>query len=203
MKEDEALEVDCIDVQKRLFPNGFPEPYIKGFIVIRSTVSLDVTAVYTTNSLGRDKCCKAEAGEHTNIDVEQIRERRIEEPPGDKLADLIPVPMADPPFPPESFCKLRRDPLTLLITILNQGAASAGPSSTQVQFEGGQSVPAMTPALAPGKSVELAFPFPRGGCTAQGGNEICNFTIRADALGAVAESNEPNNVAKGSCLFPL
>lgn len=202
LREDEALEVDCVDVQKRLFPNGFPMPYIKGFIVIRSTVSLDVTAVYSTNSLGKDKCCKAEAGEHSSIDVEQIRERRIEEPPGAKLADLIPVPMADPPNPPSSFCKLR-DNNTLLITIRNQGAAAAGQSSTQVQFEGGQSVPAMTPALVPGETVELPFPFPRGGCTRQGGNEICSFTIRADALGAVEESNEPNNIAMGSCLFPL
>ena len=205
LREDEALEVDCIDVQKRLFPNGFPMQYIKGFIVIRSTVSLDVTAVYSTNSLGKEGCCKTEAGQHSGIDVEQIRERRIEEPPGDsKLADLIPVPMADPPNPPSSFCKLRTDnTLTLLITIRNQGAVAAGPSSTQVQFENGQPVPAMTPGLAPGQMVELPFRFPREGCTRQGGSEICHFTIRADALGAVPESNEPNNVAMGSCLFLL
>ena len=85
LKEDEALEVDCIDVQRRLFLNGFPTQYIKGFIVIRSTVSLDVTAAYTTNSLGKDKCCFNGGGEHNSIDVEQIRERRIEESPATVL----------------------------------------------------------------------------------------------------------------------
>ena len=94
--------------------------------------------------------------------MEQIRERRIEEPPGDRLADLIPVPMADPPNAPGSFCKLR-DNNTLLITIRNQGVIAAGPSSTQVQFEKGQPVPSMTPGLAAGQSVELPFRFPRDG----------------------------------------
>lgn len=56
---DEALEVDCTDIRRRVFPTGFPEPYIKGFVVIKSDRSLDVTAVYTVNGLERAKepCC--------------------------------------------------------------------------------------------------------------------------------------------------
>jgi Beta-propeller repeat len=69
---DEALEVDCEDLQKRLFPGGFPTPYIKGFVVIQSPDSLDVTAVYTTATLDK----KGQVADHSSIDVEQIRERQ-------------------------------------------------------------------------------------------------------------------------------
>ena len=133
LKPDEALEVDCEDLKRTLFPNGFPARYIKGFVVIRSDTSLDVTAVYTTRSLdgpccsqgdgdcckkGGEDCCKSDCcgphrrgpggagtpmavGAHSSIDVEQIRERIVKDG-GDepKLADLIPVPKADPPYPP-------------------------------------------------------------------------------------------------------
>lgn len=54
---DEALEVDCIDIRKRVFPKGFPEPYIKGFVVLQSNKSLDVTAVYTTRGIDRPRAC--------------------------------------------------------------------------------------------------------------------------------------------------
>ncbi len=56
---EEALEVDCIDIRNRLFPNGFPEPYIKGFVVLQSNQSLDVTGVYTTRGVSRPRagCC--------------------------------------------------------------------------------------------------------------------------------------------------
>ena len=70
---DEALEVDCEELRRRLFPKGFPTPYIKGFVVIRSPESLDVTAVYTTATLDR----KGQAADHSSIHVEQIRERKI------------------------------------------------------------------------------------------------------------------------------
>lgn len=74
LKYDEALEVDCIDIQRRLFPNGFPPPgYIKGFLIIQSNESLDVTAVYTTASLDK----QGNVSNHSGIDVEQICERRI------------------------------------------------------------------------------------------------------------------------------
>ena len=73
LRPDEALEVDCNDVRRRLFPNDFPGPYIKGFVVIQSKASLDVTAVYSTASLDS----RGQVAEHTSIDVEQIRERRL------------------------------------------------------------------------------------------------------------------------------
>ena len=227
---DEALEVDCEDLKRTLFRNGLPAPYIKGFVVIRSQESLDVTGVYTTRSLDgpccqkphndccdKDDCCGRTKGEccgpgrdgpaptamggHSSIDVEQIRERIIKdggEKP--KLADLIPVPKSDPPYPPEAFCRIKDK--GLLITVRNQGDGAAAASITEVLFTSvNASVMRPTPALAPGNETELHFPFPPNGCTA--GGEQCPFRITVDRGATENESNEVNNVAQGSCLFLL
>jgi len=73
---DEALEVDCEDLHHKLFPSGFPSPYIEGFVVIESNVSLDVTAVYTTAALDDD----ARAIHHSGIEVMQVHERVVNKP---------------------------------------------------------------------------------------------------------------------------
>ena len=73
---DEALEVDCEDLHHKLFPSGFPSPYIEGFVVIESDVSLDVTAVYTTAALDDD----ARAIHHSGIEVMQVHERVVTKP---------------------------------------------------------------------------------------------------------------------------
>ena len=70
---DEALEVDCMDILRAVFPNGFPAPYIKGFVVIQSKESLDVTAVHTTATLDE----RGNPANQSGIDVEQIKERRV------------------------------------------------------------------------------------------------------------------------------
>ena len=57
----EAVEVDCIDIRRRLFPDGLPSSYLKGFVVLRSDQSLDVTAVYTATGLEYEsKRCEAD-----------------------------------------------------------------------------------------------------------------------------------------------
>jgi hypothetical protein len=71
LEYDEALKTDCDDIKRTLFREGFPTPYIEGFVIIQSARSLDVTGVYTTADLD----CEDEAGKHTGIHVEQIRER--------------------------------------------------------------------------------------------------------------------------------
>ncbi len=57
LKSDQALEIDCPDIVERApklkdFPEGFREDilkgFLKGFVVIRSHLELDVVAVYTT-----------------------------------------------------------------------------------------------------------------------------------------------------------
>ena len=65
LKPDEATSVDCSQVQSfgTAFIHGF-----EGFIVIESTLSLDVVAVYTAGPKG---------GEVSSIDVEHVPERRL------------------------------------------------------------------------------------------------------------------------------
>jgi len=65
LKSDEAARVDCEQIQGDFGPfiHG-----VEGFLVIESTQSLDVTAVYTAGKSG---------GEVESIAVEQIRERKI------------------------------------------------------------------------------------------------------------------------------
>jgi hypothetical protein len=65
LKPDEAARVDCDRIVRDFGPfiHG-----AEGFLVIESTNSIDVTAVYTAGKNG---------GEVESIDVEQIRERKI------------------------------------------------------------------------------------------------------------------------------
>lgn len=65
LKPDEATSVDCSQVQRFgiSFIHGF-----EGFLVIESTLSLDVVAVYTAGPRG---------GEVASIDVEHVPERRL------------------------------------------------------------------------------------------------------------------------------
>ena len=127
---DEALEVDCMDIQRAVFPDGFPAPYIKGFVVIQSKESLDVTAVYTSASLNE----QGEATTHSSLDVEQIRERQV----GPReLPDLLPVDKASAGSGP--FCILKDvGGWRLVVTIKNQGSGSAGSSVTRVDFLRGE-----------------------------------------------------------------
>jgi hypothetical protein len=73
---DEALEVDCADIEHRLFPKGLPGPYIEGFVVIESQESLDVTTVFTTAALDDD----GRAVHQSGIEVQQVHERMIKKP---------------------------------------------------------------------------------------------------------------------------
>lgn len=179
LKDDQALQTDCADIAARGFGGTFPTSFIEGFVVIQSPTSLDVTAVYTAT--GKD---------HTSIDVEQIRERerRTTPPP---LADLIPLRDET-----GTYCVRQND--HLFVTIQNQGAAAAGPSTTTVDFGAFGAASAPTPGLTPGTSATLAFTIPTSpnNCF----NPNCEFQITADSALAVPESNELNNIAMGVCF---
>jgi uncharacterized repeat protein (TIGR01451 family) len=82
LKPDQALAVDCTDIKKRLFPKGFPTPYIEGFLVVQSPESLDVSAVYSTASLDKDN----QAGDHSSIHIQRIPERIVEQGKGADLS---------------------------------------------------------------------------------------------------------------------
>ncbi len=184
LKPDEALSVDCVDIKEKLYPNGFPTPYIEGFVVIQSSASLDVDAVYSTASLNE----KGEIASHSSIDVEHIRERHREESK-QKLPDLVSVPDSNPEV---GFC--RRQEGKLLVEVKNQGAGSAGQSTTEVDFGPYGKFSMATPSLAPGASTNLLFNIPSN-CY----GPDCPFKINVDIQSDVTETNEANNVSAGTC----
>jgi len=88
LEPDQTLKTDGDEIAGRLFPNGLPAPVIQGFLVIQSEKPIDVTAVYTTNALDRS----GQIAGHSNIHVEQIRERvRQADLAIDKTADIVSV----------------------------------------------------------------------------------------------------------------
>jgi hypothetical protein len=172
---DEAFEIDCADIRKHAESD---ERFIKGFVVIESPVELDVVAVYTASGA---------TGQIETLDIERVSPRRLEV----GLPDLIPVP---DPQPGVGFCR-RDEKGNLIVTVLNQGTAGAGPSVTEVDFGAFGVFSLPTPALAAGASVDLLFPIPPG-CF----RPDCSFRITVDANSQVVESNEGNNFASGTCL---
>ena len=172
---DEAFDVECREIFERSGMSGFAT----GFVVFESRTELDVVAVYTA---------AGSTGGVETMDVETVKGRRIGEDTPGGLPDLIPVPDAA-----GSFC--RRKDSKLVVTVRNQGAGPAGPSTTRVDFGGFGVQDQPTPALAPGASVDVVFDIPLG-CF----DPDCDFRIVVDVGGAVTESNEANNFASGTCL---
>jgi hypothetical protein len=66
---DEALEIDCPDIRKRVRTRGF----LKGFVVVESGLELDVVAVYTASP---------EKGQVATLHTERVPPRRLAKPPG-------------------------------------------------------------------------------------------------------------------------
>jgi hypothetical protein len=83
----------------------------------------------------------------------------------------------------------------LLVHIKNQGTATAGPSTLEVDF--GQQAPTLmpVPSLLAGGTTTILVPFPYG-CY----NPDCDFEITVDSTDVIDESNELNNSQTGSCL---
>ena len=142
---DEALMVDCTDIQHRLYPQGLPAPYIVGFVVLKSESSLDVSATFSTRILPEKE--GAAAG-HSSVDVERIAEREVRI--SRERPDLIPVP-----GPSGGFC--RREGGKLHVTVKNVGVVSADDSRTSVAFSAAGSASQPTPSLAVGAEADLFF----------------------------------------------
>ena len=183
LRYDEAVSVDCDVIMDALRDAGLRPDYAKGFVVVQSPVSLDVTAVHTTATLDAD----GRPDNQSSIDVEQVKERQMATEPG-KPADLVPVPSSG-----GDFCQIREG--KLLVRVRNQGAGPAGASRTLVDFGAFGSSSQSTPALAPGNSTELLFNIPSGAF-----DPDAEFGISVDVDADVTESDEGNNTASGLCL---
>jgi CARDB protein len=183
---DRALEIDTDDILQHLNATPAPAPFsfAKGFAILESDVELDVVAVYTvTDTQGRAVAF------HTERVLARKSSCCCKDQPPSGQPDLIPVPL-----PSGSFCNAT--PQGLVVTVKNQGTGSAGASITRVTFSNGSTVDIPTPALAAGAQVNLPpVPFPPN-CF----QPDCSFRITVDATGLVAESNEANNSASGTCI---
>ena len=63
---DEALEIDCPDIAKRM--GAPPDRFLKGFVVMQSSVELDVVAVYTAAGA---------TGQVETLAIERVAPRRL------------------------------------------------------------------------------------------------------------------------------
>ena len=83
----------------------------------------------------------------------------------------------------------------LIVSVRNQGPASAGPSITRVEFNPGGSFDLATPPVPPGGAVDLPPLRVPASCF----NPNCQFQITVDSASNVYESNAANNSASGRC----
>jgi hypothetical protein len=172
LKPDATLEIDCPDIRAH---TGVHDGFLKGFVVLESDVELDVVAVYT--AAGAD-------GQVETLHTERIPPRRGQA----GLPDLIPLP-----DPGKGFCN-RDEQGNLIVTVKNQGSADAGASTTTVHFAPGGPLAQPTPPIPAGGTVNLTFPIPQA-CF----DPDCQFRIIVDSASQVAESDETNNIASGTC----
>lgn len=186
LAHDEALKVDCTDIQERLFPKGFPASYIDGFVVIRSNESLDVSAVYTSASVDRGT---GSVAQHSSIDVEQIAERRLTAsgPRPDLIVSSIDMSALKVDCPSGAGSCITRVP----VTVSNVGTADATAFTTRVRLDPGMVVDHASPSgLAAGASETFLVESPRGGNCFDPNCQIC---VTVDVALAVDESDESNN----------
>jgi len=184
LKPDEALEVDCDDIQKRLFPNGFPTPYIKGFIVVQTPAKLDVTAVYTTATLTKNGRVK----DHSSIDVEQILGKKINGDKPDLVVRDIDLNSLKVDCPGGGGTCVT----TVTFTIANVGSGDAGAFNVRVVLDPVQSVVVnvAVSGLNAGETKIMTITSPPGGnCF----DPDCTTCIKVDSGNAVDESDETNN----------
>jgi serine protease len=178
-----ALATDCDDLRKRT--NGGLPDFFDGFVTVRSTGSLDVSAVYTTAAIDREGRLAGQAG----IDVEPVAERVAGS--GGKRADLAVTKITNLGVNCPGGGGTCVTTVDAVVT--NQGSAPASvTSTTRGVFDPAQSVTVDRPqgTLAPGASGSVTFTTPPGGnCF----DPDCTVCVTADALGSIDESDESNN----------
>ena len=187
----QTLAVDCSDLERRAFPQGFAGSYVEGVVTIESELLLDVNALYTTAPA---------AGEVTSIDVEAIKPRDMR-PLGGQLPDLVVVQNPD-----GSYARFLTGPSggsgwssQLIVGVKNQGAAFSGPFKVNVKAiaYGGWHVQytRSVSGLVKDEIVIMAFDWGAGG-------NPYTYEIELDKENVVVEINEGNNVVSGGILNP-
>ena len=182
----EALEVDCLDLAREVFGGNLPEPFIKGFVVIRSSNPLRVTGVYTAAGLDRE----SEVESVTSINVVEIAAARSKETsnqcPDLTVTDISGLSVACPGGPGTCVTKFN-------YTVRNIGLGNAGPFTTRSIVDPAASVivdQAFPIGLAAGavKTVPVTTP-PGGNCF----DPDCTISVTVDVNNQVDECNKKNN----------
>ena len=186
LRSGEALEVDCLDLAREVFGGDLPEPFIKGFVVIRSSNPLRVTGVYTAAGLGRE----SEVELVTSIDVVEIAAARSKatdnQCPDLTVTDIGGLSVACPGGAGTCVTKFN-------YTVRNIGLGNAGPFTTRSVADPAASVvvdQAFPAGLAAGavKTVPVTTP-PGGNCF----DPDCTISVTVDINNQVDECNEKNN----------
>jgi hypothetical protein len=182
----EALEVDCLDLAREVFGGDLPEPFIKGFVVIRSTNPLRVTGVYTSASIDR----QGEIESVTGIDVVEIHAAKSKvtgsQCPDLTVTDISGLSVSCPGGAGTCVTKFN-------YTVRNIGLGDAGPFTVRSVADPAASVivdQLFPSGLAAGamKTVPVATP-PGGNCF----DPDCMISVTADVNNQVNECNENNN----------
>ena len=168
---DQAVELDCPEIMKLAQSSAF----LKGFLVLQSSLELDVVAVYTVAGSSR-----------------MVEDLELERVPGRRMAcdgpDLVVESIADPVY--DAAAKQS----VVTVVIRNAGGAAAGASHTRL-VDPSTAPPnedvQPTPALAPGAAATLTFRLPYWVF-----NPDADLEVTADYKDIVRECREDNNVAK-------
>ncbi|MDJ0948978.1 MAG: CARDB domain-containing protein [Alphaproteobacteria bacterium] len=179
---DEALKADCDDVREALFPDGLPEGFIEGFLVVQSPRSLDVVGVYTTAALAEN----GKPARHSSIDVEPVPERRTQLARPDLVIRKVDI---------NTRCG---SAITCSVSggfeVANVGTADASPFQVSIRLQPGEKVIATVAVeqnLGPNESVTKNFDGQFAQPDLTDGSEIC---VAADLpADVVDERREDNN----------
>lgn len=219
LKPQQSLKVDCADIQRNIFPQGFLTSYIEGYVTIESTTPLDVTGVYssrdketpTSDESSKHECqfhecehpkvscskvdCPPSSALSTTLDVEQIREQIIK--PKDRPVEICPDLSITAITQPRVDCPKGGGSCVTQVeyAISNMGNAASGPFESQAILDPRQSVIVTDEILNlfPGQTETVQVITPSGGnCF----DPNCTVTVVADNSNRVAECNEDNNTSQ-------
>ncbi|MEB2309136.1 MAG: hypothetical protein OZ917_07540 [Candidatus Brocadiaceae bacterium] len=185
LKAGEAVEITGEDVQKELFPNGFPSSYIKGLFIIRSTESLDVAALYETATIDPENNIEA----LNDIDIKQICGREIQQKP---LPDLVIRHFDASQLYSDCYDWPETCVTRVTFTVENIGNKAAGSFNIRVVFDPAQSVVVNQAVLGldAGASQTFTIKTPPGrSCF----DPDCTVCVKVDSENTVTESDEENN----------
>lgn len=185
LRSGEAMEITGEDIQKQLFPDGFPASYIKGMLVVRSMSSLDVSALYETATVNNENRIEA----LTDIEVKQIVEREIMQK---DLPDLIIRDFDANQLSADCYDWPETCVTRVTFTIENTGRKNAGSFNVRVVFDPAQSVVVNLAVVGmdAGMSQVFTVQTPPGiNCF----DPDCAVCILVDSEDRVAELNEENN----------